>query len=186
MKGNGWVGLLPNGTWSGMVAQLINKEADISIAQASMIMMINTLSGVSFLHPSSEGIFIALFKQPSRSSSTDLLISAFSAYSWIFYFLSWVIIVVSIHFVTFCIRSSTNECLNANDDAFTKEKIMWAFAFACGKGTTKVLNFLILVGAIRFILVSICRMVHCTHEVMFSSHLPWGFNHGVLYLCCIL
>lgn len=136
MKGNGWVGHFPNGTSTGMVAQLVNKEADLSIAQASMIMMINDLSAITFLHATSAGQFAAIFRQPG--SQANLTISAFSKHSWTFYFVTWIIIVVSVYVIQFMRVWVHDGHVSGRDVAFTKNVIFWALTTMCVKGDVKI------------------------------------------------
>ncbi|CAL8095559.1 unnamed protein product [Orchesella dallaii] len=129
MKGNGWVGVLPNGSWTGMAAQLINEEGDLSIAQASMLLMINQLNGISFLHPSSTGQFVALFRQPKASSYKNLLTSVLTTQCWKFYFITWGIIVGTVVCIWFLQRQFSKP--TEMDLAFVKGAVMWAVTTAC-------------------------------------------------------
>jgi len=115
-----------------MSGQIVNGEADISIAQASTIMMTDELHGISFLHSTSKGIIVAVFRQPPSSSIRDILTSAFQLGVWTSAFITWIVLIVSIR-VIFRIN---NVCGNVEieDEMFAVESSWWALSSSCYMG----------------------------------------------------
>jgi hypothetical protein len=77
-----------------MSGQIVNDEADISISQASTIMMTDQLHGISFLHPTSVGVIVAIFRQPVALGIRDMTYSAFNLQLWVCLVAVWIMILV--------------------------------------------------------------------------------------------
>jgi len=160
LEGNGWMGLFPNGTWTGMSGQVVNGEADISISQASTIMMTDQLHGISFLHPTSVGYLVAIFRQPAAIGIRDVASKAFQPLTWICLLAQWIFIIICLHIAykiahhcnQHCTRALENNgqlffggCFHLDfkeflqiiryndheDDIFISESVWWAISTTC-------------------------------------------------------
>lgn len=189
MKGNGWAGLLPNGTWTGMAAQLINNEADLSIAQASMLLMINELKGVSFLHSTSAGQFVALFQQPNRNSDRRLLSSVLSNHTWISCCFTWVAIIGVMYGVLY-VRNKLF-ILDEREESQRISIVFWAFTTATMRGNVRfplnLYSFLLFIINIpRLVSKQFVRLVSASNKSQFTRNLADSFPLRFLLLQWLL
>ncbi|CAL8102631.1 unnamed protein product [Orchesella dallaii] len=129
IKGSGWMGRFPNGSYSGMASQLVYEGADISISQSAMLISTDVLESISFLHPTSTGQFMALFRQPKASSYRNLMTSVFSNNTLACYVAMWIIIVFGILILS-SFQLKMRICKEWDLD-FVKESASWAIATAC-------------------------------------------------------
>ncbi|CAL8133751.1 unnamed protein product [Orchesella dallaii] len=129
IKGSGWMGRFPNGSYRGMASQLVYEGADISISLSAMLISTDVLESISFLHPTSTGQFMALFRQPKASSYRNLMTSVFSNNTLACYVTMWFIIVFSIRILS-SFQLKMKICKEWDLD-FVKESSSWAIATAC-------------------------------------------------------
>ncbi|CAL8102627.1 unnamed protein product [Orchesella dallaii] len=129
IKGSGWMGRFPNGSYSGMASQLVYEGADISISQSAMLISMDIMEAISFLQPTSTGHFMALFHQPKASSYRNLMTSVFSNNTLACYVATWIALLLSILILS-SFQLKMRICKEWDLD-FVKESASWAMATAC-------------------------------------------------------
>lgn len=78
--GLGWPDLLDNGSWAGLARQILDDEAEFSIAQSTLLM--NKIKVFDYLYPTSRGILAASFRQPPSNSVRNILTASFPLSLW--------------------------------------------------------------------------------------------------------
>jgi hypothetical protein len=115
-----------------MSAQVLNGEADLAIAQTSMIMMqmpgyhakFAGVPFISYLIPTSAARLTAIFRQPDAHTAKNIITSTFTTEMWIYWFFLWIIVILSLIVVQRTIKRTSqhydyfNEnftCMNGSD-----------------------------------------------------------------------
>ncbi|OXA57913.1 Glutamate receptor ionotropic, kainate 2 [Folsomia candida] len=134
IDGKGWMGIFPNGTWTGQSGQVVNEEADFSISQASTIMMLDQIHGITFLHSTSTGTLVAIFRQPHLSSIRDIILTVFHPYLWLCYLLVWTILLICLKIMFNVLKH--HEMILPGDAKFIKDSplMLWAISATANLG----------------------------------------------------
>ncbi|OXA56276.1 Glutamate receptor, partial [Folsomia candida] len=136
LRGKGYVREGPNGTLTGMAAQINKDLADISISSTEFLeYRITGPDGFSYLLPTFKLGMEAYFKQPPASSIRDVFTSGFSLELWVTMLALWIFICLSMHLACLIyFKEDWFKCLDWSDVVMSDEISIWATGAMCQQG----------------------------------------------------